>query len=292
LSFGLLIPDLGQTEIFEPICQGMADAPQAADHALLWGNSGSGNPAATRQEQAWQLCQQYIARNVSGVFFAPLERLPAEDRTNHRIIAALEKARIPVVLLDRDFLPYPQRSRHDRVGIDNRRTAFMVTEHLLKLGARRVVFLSFQRSPSTVEERIAGYREALFLHGLPVEPELIQRLDSEDQEAIRHVLETVRPDAFVCVNDSTAGRLMRSLINLGRRVPQDIRVVGIDDVDYASLLPVPLTTMRQPSREIGMAAMAAMLERLSRPDMPVRDVLLECALVVRDSCGATAPTRS
>jgi DNA-binding LacI/PurR family transcriptional regulator len=286
LSFGLLIPELGRTEIFEPICQGMADAPQAADHALLWGKTGSGNVAVTRQEQAWQLCQQYIARNVSGVFFAPLERLPADDRTNHRIIAAFEKARIPVVLLDRDFLPYPQRSRHDRVGIDNRRTAFVVTEHLVQLGARRVVFLSFQRSPSTVEERISGYREALFMHGLPVEPAFVQCLDSDDQEAIHHVLETVHPDAFVCVNDATAARVMRSLLNLGRRIPQDVRVVGIDDVGYASLLPVALTTMHQPCREIGMAAMAAMLERLSRPDMPVRDVLLECRLVVRDSCGA------
>ena len=79
---------------------------------------------------------------------------------------------------------------------------------------------------------------------------------------------------------------MQSLLVLGHRIPQEIRVVGNDDVDYAGLLPVPLTTMRQPCREIGMAAMAAMLERLSRPDMPVRDVLLECALVIRDSCGA------
>jgi DNA-binding LacI/PurR family transcriptional regulator len=157
---------------------------------------------------------------------------------------------------------------------------------LLQLGARRIAFLSFQRSPSTVEERIAGYREAIYMRGLPIEPALILRLESEDDEAIRRVLQTEHPDAFVCVNDATAGRLMRILIDLGRRVPQDVRVVGIDDVDYASLLPVPLTTMHQPTREIGMAAMVAMLERLSRPDMPVRDVLLESTLVVRDSCGA------
>lgn len=285
MSFGLLIPDLGRTEIFEPICQGMAAAPQAADHVLLWGGAGSESPTTTRQDQAWQLCQQYVSRDVSGVFFAPLEQLPAEDRTNQRIIAALEKARIPVVLLDRDFLAYPQRSRHDLVGIDNRRTGFIVTDHLIKLGARRVAFLSFPRSPSTVEERIAGYREALFMHGMPVEPSLILRLEYDDHEAIRRLVETVRPDAFVCANDPTAGRLMQSLISLGQRIPQDVRVVGIDDVGYARLLPVPLTTMHQPCREIGMAAMAAMLERISRPDMPVRDVLLECPLVIRDSCG-------
>jgi DNA-binding LacI/PurR family transcriptional regulator len=82
---------------------------------------------------------------------------------------------------------------------------------------------------------------------------------------------------------------MQNLISLGYRIPQEMRVVGIDDVNYASLLPVPLTTMHQPCREIGMAAMAAMLERLARPDMPVRDVLLECTLVIRNSCGARIP---
>ena len=63
--------------------------------------------------------------------------------------------------------------------------------------------------------------------------------------------------------------------------------VGIDDLEYASLLPVPLTTLRQPTREIGAAAFAAMLDRVSRPDTPVRDILLQTQLVVRRSCGAS-----
>ena len=115
LSFGLLIPDLGRTAIFEEICQGMNDAPAAADHVLLWGNGGGSSDlgdaasskagsTAVRQEAAWRLCQQYIAREVAGVFFAPLERLEPADHTNERVVAALEKARVPVVLLDRDFL--------------------------------------------------------------------------------------------------------------------------------------------------------------------------------------------
>ena len=286
-SFGLLIPDLGRTEIFEPICHGMADAPEASQHALLWCSGTSNDSTASKQEQAWQLCQQYIARSVAGVFFAPLESLSPEDRTNYRIIAAFEKARIPVVLLDRDYLPYPKRSPHDLVGIDNRRTGYAVTEHLLQLGCRRIVFLSFPRTPATVDERIAGYREALFMHGVPFEG-WVQRLESEDDEEIRRILDSLHPEGFVCANDRTAGRLMHSLISLGVRVPEEVRIVGIDDVGYASLLPVPLTTIHQPCREIGMAAMAAMLQRIKHPDMPVRDVLLESRLIVRESCGAKA----
>lgn len=286
LSFGLLIPDLGRTEIFEPICQGMADAPQASEHALLWPNAISRDAAVSKQDQAAQICRHFIKRNVAGVFFAPFESLGPNDQTNERIIAALDDARIPVVLLDRDYLPYPRRSHHDLIGIDNRRTGYMATEHLIRLGARRIAFLAFPRTAATVDERIAGYREALFMNGQPIEPAMVQRLKSEDDENIRRIIDELKPDAFVCATDRTAGRLMHSLIALNLRVPDDVRIVGIDDIPYASLLPVPLTTVHQPCPEIGRAAMAAMLERINSPDLPARDVLLECSLVIRDSCGA------
>jgi DNA-binding LacI/PurR family transcriptional regulator len=81
---------------------------------------------------------------------------------------------------------------------------------------------------------------------------------------------------------------MHSILELGYAVPDDVRLVGIDDMDYANLLPVPLTTLRQPTREIGAAAFAAMLDRVSRPETPVRDILLQTKLVVRRSCGASA----
>jgi GntR family transcriptional regulator, arabinose operon transcriptional repressor len=70
------------------------------------------------------------------------------------------------------------------------------------------------------------------------------------------------------------------------RIPRDVRIVGMDDVNYAGLLPVPLTTVRQPCREIGEAALGLMLDRLERPKMPAREVLVDCALTIRDSCGA------
>src|SRR4051794_25588604 len=114
-SFGLLIPDLGDTEIFEPICQGMMASPLARRHALVWGSLA--NPAATKEDLAWELCRQYVERRVSGVFFAPLELTPAKDEVNLRIACALDEAQIPVVLLDRTVAPYPERGHHDLVGI-------------------------------------------------------------------------------------------------------------------------------------------------------------------------------
>lgn len=283
MLFGLLIPNLGDTEIFGPICQGMSQAPQARKNALLWGNIAP--EPETKEEQTWELCQQYIAKKVDGVFFAPLERATANDETNYRVISSLERANIPVVLLDRCILPYPRRSRHDLVGIDHRRAGYMITEHLLKLGCRRIAFVGYPNSAATVTARIGGYRDALFSAGISVARDLVRTLENDQVSDVRTVMEKLKPDGIVCANDRTAGHLMHGLIQMNYRIPQDIRIVGIDDVEYASLLPVPLTTVHQPCKEIGVAAVAAMVERVAAPDMPIRDILLDCSLVVRDSCG-------
>jgi len=284
--FGLLIPELGQTEIFEAICQGMMEAQEAMHHSLLWGNSLSQDQE--KEQAAEQLCDHYISRNVSGVFFAPVEFSATRMQSNHRIVAALDRARIPVVLLDRCLEPYPQRSRYDLVGIDNRRTGYLATEHLIKAGAKRIVFLARPNSAPTVDARVAGYREALLLRSEKAGHDLVSIGDASDPKFIKSILKKQRPDAFVCANDLTAGNLMHTLISLGQRIPDDIRIVGIDDVKYARLLPVPLTTLHQPCRDIGRVAMAVMLDRIANPDLPSRDVLLGCDLVVRKSCGMPA----
>jgi DNA-binding LacI/PurR family transcriptional regulator len=286
LSFGVLIPDLDETEIFEPIWQGIAASPLARGHALLWGSSA--DAAVSKEEHAWSLCRQYVEREVSGVFFAPLELTPAKDECNRRITRALDDAGIPVVLLDRTAVPYPERGHHDVVGLDNRRAGYVVTDHLLGLGARRVAFVGLPNAAATVEAREAGYREALHARAIPYERSLVRRLDPADVPIVRALLDEHRPDGIVCANDWTAARLMHSLLALGHAVPRDVRLVGIDDVDYASLLPVPLTTLRQPTRQIGAAALAAMLDRVAGAELPTRDILLHGTLVVRASCGAAA----
>jgi GntR family transcriptional regulator, arabinose operon transcriptional repressor len=91
---------------------------------------------------------------------------------------------------------------------------------------------------------------------------------------------------FVCVIDKIAGLLMQAALVSKYRIPRDLRVVGIDDLGYSRLLPVPLTTIHQPCREIGQAAMAVMCDRFDQPDMPTRDILLNSKLVIRQSCGA------
>lgn len=278
--FGLLIPELGRTEIFEPICRGMADAQDNSHHALLWGSSLA--DAANVEEQASNACRQLVAKKVSGVFFAPLELTREKDAINRRIADVLDKAGIPLVLLDRDLVPYPDRSRYDLVGIDNRRAGYTITAHLLKSGCRKLVFLGRPRSAPTVDARISGYREAM--NDANFEPS-IHRIDPEDAAEVKRILGKIRPDGFICANDFTAAQLLKTLNTLGVSIPDEVRMAGVDDVKYASLLSVPLTTIHQPCADIGAVAMAAMLERLRNPQMPQRDILLNFELVVRESSG-------
>ena len=264
----------------------MMASPLAAQHALIWGSGISS--AGARDERAWQLCRQYIDRRVSGVFFAPLESTPAETDINARIGRAFDAARIPVVLLDRTLLPYPQPGHHDVVGIDNRHAGFVVTEHLLRARCRRLAFVAHAHAAVTVDAREAGYREALYRAGLPLDRRLVARLDPADMTATASLMARERPDGLVCANDRTAALVMKALIHLGYRIPDDVRLVGIDDVEYARLLPVPLTTLRQPTHQIGDVALNVMLERIQRRDLPARHVRLHCDLIVRASCGTAA----
>ena len=144
-------------------------------------------------------------------------------------------------------------------------------------------FVAFKRQASTVKGRIRGYQDALEAGGL--KPRVFWLAGDTVQDL---PLESAECDGFVCANDRIAGELMHVLLSRGVRVPGNVRIVGIDDVNYAALLPVPLTTVHQPCRDIGETALRLMLARLARLGMAARDVLLDCALVVRDSCGGKA----
>jgi GntR family transcriptional regulator of arabinose operon len=281
--FGLLIPGLGETEIFDPICQGIARAGSRGGHALLWGDPTLG---AGHEQQALNICKDYILRGVSGVFFAPIEGIEGKDRLNQEIILLLEAAKIPVVLLDRCVYAYPRRSRYDLVGIDNRRAGHLVTQYLLDQGARSPVFLGRPFAAPTVDARIRGFLDAVSCDGRSWDR--VVRCEPSDLDAVGEAMARLKPDGFVCANDITAAKLMHSLDELGHAVPRDVRIVGIDDVRYAKLLRVPLTTLRQPCLEIGESAVDAMLSRMARPDLPARDISLACELIVRESCGESA----
>lgn len=282
-TFGLLVPGLGNTEILDPICNEITRFAQSVGAVVLWGDSSA---ALTTDEGALALCHEYMDCKVDGVFFAPLETIANRSAVNKKISNLLHEAGIAVVLLDRDVLEFPARSHLDLIGIDNFSAGFVITKHLIDLGNRDFRFLARPDYPGTTDLRVAGCREAIARAGLAQTQPLTWIGEPEDVAFVRKMAAPTLPDAIICSNDQTAARLIQTLSNLQLRLPQDIRVVGFDDVKYATLLTVPLTTIHQPCRAIGEAAVRAMEERLRLPDRVPQQIFLPFKLMVRDSCGA------
>lgn len=285
--FGLLVPGLASTEIFQIICGEIASLARVRDFGVLWG--GSTNPLEDTDaslEHAEELCQQFISRKLSGVFFAPAELTPDQGAANRKLAESLRDAGLPVVLIDRDLVGYPGRSDFDLVGIDNLAGGYLLAEHLIKLGCKKIIFVARPFSAPTVDARIAGVREALVRHGIEPEPNWVRTGDPTDVKFVRLLTAGRQTDGFICANDHTAAVLMRSIEASGFRVPKDFRVVGFDDVKYATLVSPPLTTIHQPCRDLAVIAFRTMLDRLAEPTLAARNISLTPHLVVRESCGA------
>ena len=284
---GLIVPGLGKIEIFDVICGELAGLARVHDLGMHWGGSaGPRVDSAMSIAEAEELCSRYIATGVSGVFFAPFEHTADNEAANRRITERLSHAGIPVVLLDRDICAFPHRSGFDLVGIDNFAGGYALAEHLIKLGARHLAFVARPFSATTAEARKAGAIAAMLAHGVDIPQKFLHAGDPGDLKFARHLSAGGTHDAIICVNDHTAAQLLQSLTRLGVKVPHHLRVVGFDDVRFATLLSVPLTTIQQPCREIAMTAFNAMRERIASPALPVRNILLTPGLVVRESCGA------
>ncbi len=284
---GLLVPGLPNTEIFHIICGEIASLARVQEYGLLWGGSTSPRlDADASLKHAEEICSQFIEREISGVFFAPAELQPKQEEANLRIAESLREAGIPVVLIDRDLTPFPKRSDFDLVGIDNFAGGYMIAEHLIKLGCQRILFVSRPLSAGTVSARVAGVREAIAQNHLNCDPNWIREGDPSNVKFVRSLVSGRLADAVICANDDTAAVLIRTMEQQGMHPPRDIRVVGFDDVKYATLVSVPLTTIHQPCRDIAIVAFQTMMRRLAEPTLPVQSISLTPHLVVRESCGA------
>ena len=176
------------------------------------------------------------------------------------------------------------------VDVDNRSGARQATAHLAGLGHRRIGFVS--NAPmfySGAQERLAGYREALVDHGLPVDESLVRTSGFSPDSgaaAMRELLKTPHPPTAVfAASDVTALGVLGAIHQAGLRVPQDVALVGFDDIFLAAHAVPPLTTVRVPAYGLGWTA-AELLIALIEGDEDIASITLETEFVVRDSCGA------
>jgi len=203
------------------------------------------------------------------------------------IVKELERRHVPTVLLAR-----PALGQVDTVCVENRSTAQALTGHLLAHRYSRIAFIGDPATSPDVAERWDGFITAMRAAGRDPEPPVRSGFRTADGlSAARSVLMgRDRPDAVVCANDEIAMSVIEVARDVGLTIPADVAVTGWDDIPVARHLAPPLTTVRQPMRELGRRAAELLTDRISthRTD-PVHE-LLPTELVIRSSCGCVATT--
>ena len=281
-TLGMIVPGMAMTEIFQQICGTFIRAARDAGYTTLCGEASSAD-SATRTVQALRAAHDCAERRVAGVVFEPIELTENTAVTTTEVLSILRKAHIPIVLVDRDVVVPPRRSSFDLVGIDNVRAGYMLAEHLLAGGGRRIHVLCRPNSAPTCRKRAQGANLAMLNHGLPAARNTLHEIDPRDATAVKALLRRCRPDAVMCCNDATAADFLVTLRTLGVRVPEDIAVTGVDGLRYASIVTPTLTTIRQPCDSIARTALKMLLERIAAPSLPPREILLDAELVVGHS---------
>lgn len=283
-KLGLIVPGIvPYSEYFQPIVSELAHLAQKESYELRLGNICA-KDVRSRTHEVRELAAEFIRSKVAGVVYQPLEYVDDADDVNVRILNVFSKAKIPVVLLDSDILPPPQRSCYDCVTIDNADAGERIANHLYERGAKNVRFFMLPEMLPTVAKRMRGVICSSVLHGHRWTRSNVVTAQPDDRRAIRALFRgRSTPDAFVCENDRVAGILLRTLTELGIRVPDDVLLAGFDDMQYARMTTPPLTTISQPYAGIAATAFGRLLHRIARPNLPTISVSLPAPLVVRGS---------
>jgi LacI family transcriptional regulator len=272
-TIGLLISDIGNS-FFTAVVRGVQDVVQARGYALILSNSDED----TDKEAAY--LRVLTSRRVDGIILAP-------SGVAHAYLANMARSGFPLVFLDRELSGLDVAA----AVLDNKRAARDAMDHLLRLGHTRIAMIAGRPHISATEERIAGYRLALEDAGLEYDDALVASGGSHIAEARRASERllglTPRPSALFVTNNMMTIGAMGSIRSAGLRVPDDISIASIDDVSWADAFEPRLTTVAQPTYELGCVAADLVLRRIAGDlDAATARVVLPGHLIVRDS---TAP---
>lgn len=198
-------------------------------------------------------------------------------------IHTLKQQNLPVVLAGRRS----SGNGESGVGVDNVTVGHEATEYVIAKGHQKVLYLSGPQDSPASKERQRGYMDAMESHGLT--PSIVRgdfSMECGFHEAARIAGAKSRPTAVFAANDMLAIGLIMGLVNLGLRVPDDIAVIGCDDIPMGALIKPSLTTVRVPMYDIGARAMELLLRLLEdEGKRPAESILMDCQLVVRESAG-------
>ena len=270
-TIGLIIPDITNV-FFSEIVKGLEDKLHENEYNLMLGNSND------KHRLELSSVNMMNTQMVDGlVMIMSSETLGEKER---QTLSALRKMNRPVVLID----CFNEPGGFSTVSIDNYKASYMAVEYLLSLGHHRIACICGPLGLKTNDDRLRGYTTALEQHGVSYDPALIVEGDFRYRSGYASipVLLPKAPTAILCLNDMMAYGAINALKDQGIEVPDDISVMGFDDIFFSQIIAVPLTSIRQPAYTMGNKAGDLILQEISCHTKP-RRVILDPTIEIRKS---------
>jgi LacI family transcriptional regulator, galactose operon repressor len=269
---GVIIPDL-QNPFFPGVVHGVEEVLYTAGYTLMLGHSDG---LAEREERHIAVLR---GEGAAGLILIP-------DNGPGASYESLQSWDIPVVAVDRA----PHKLEVDLVTSRNREGVREAVAHLVSHGYRDIALIGGPAGLSVSQERLAGYRDALRAARLPLREALVAPADFRQaggRLAMARLLSLPKPPrAVVSANNLMTLGALEAIYDRNLRVPDDVAVIGFDDMSWATSLRPALTAVVQPAEELGRAAAQLLLERIKEPERLTRHIVLPTRLTIRASCGA------
>ena len=271
-TLGLVIPDISNP-FFPEVAKGIEDKAKAAGYSVIFCNTDN----HTRGEK--KALELMKSKQVDGMIVSL-----AINEENEDELAELAEDNFPVVQIDRKI----PEADFPAVVIDNQAAAYKAVKYLIELGHQKIAHISGDLAVKTSQDRLTGFKQILVERNLTVPAEWIREGDYSSQSGYEEMKELLklepRPTAVFIANDLMGLGAYEAVFEAGLEIPEDISIVGYDDIDVASVIRPALTTISQPEYELGIAAVEMLLKNLEDGQSLARaDRILAAELVERDS---------
>lgn len=272
-TIGVVVTDVSNP-YFSALVKSVEEAARQHNYSLILQDTNE-DP-----EQEREAILTLLAERVDGVLLTPTQK-------GKEAIAQLQESGLPFVLLGRRYT----HLRTDYVVTDDVSGGFLATEHLIRLKRERIAIITGPLCISSAKERLQGYMKAFAQYGIEVDESLVVKADAiTAADGYRTMQALLRrppyPTAVFAYSDFVAFGVMKAIREAGLRIPQDVAVVGYDDVEFCSYLETPLSSVRIPKEELGKTAAEGLIRKLTEGAEDPLKVSLPVSLIVRTSSQA------
>jgi DNA-binding LacI/PurR family transcriptional regulator len=276
---GLIIPDI-QNAVFQSLVRGVEDAAYANQLNVVLCNTDDN---VDKQKVYLRVMQ---AEKAAGLIVVPTHPKDGD------VLAPIRAAGIPIILLDREVKNFEA----DMIRVDNIHGASVAMHHLVNLGYQRIAIIAGTQYLTPGRERLQGCKDALSEMGIPLEDIQIEignfKLESGYELTKKLMQSDNPPDAIFASNNLMTMGALRALHDLAVSIPEQVALMGFDDMPWAQDLNPALTAVAQPGYELGQQAVQLLLKRIENPEAAYRKVILQPRLIIRQSCGAKIRERN